>query len=60
MEQTLSSATSVATDCLGFDDVVYSSPGRCADLIVLDQSPLEDIGAAKILRAVDIAGSLFE
>ncbi len=35
-------------------------PGKVADLVLLDANPLEKIGATKAIRAVVLAGKLFE
>ena len=54
--QILRSATGVAADCLGLDDVGTLSPGHWADFLVLTEDPLEDIEATRPLERVYIAG----
>jgi len=56
-EQILRSATGVAADCLGLNDVGMLRPGRWADFVVLAANPLEDVAATKTLTAVYVAGN---
>lgn len=56
-EQALTSATRVAATCLEMPDVGTLEPGKWADLLVLGENPLEDIGATKTLEKVFIAGN---
>lgn len=53
----LRSATAVAAECLGLEDVGTLEPGRWADLVVLEKSPLADIGATRSIAAVYVAGN---
>jgi imidazolonepropionase-like amidohydrolase len=53
----LMSATSVAANCLGLDDVGTLEPGKWADFVVLTEDPLKDIRASRTLSAVYIAGN---
>ena len=57
-EEILLSATSVAADCLGLENVGTLAVGKWADFVVLAEDPLEDIKATRNLRAVYIAGNL--
>ena len=52
----LRSSTSVAADCLGFDDVGVLEAGRWADFLVFAEDPIADIANSKSLEAVYIAG----
>ncbi len=56
-EQILRSATGVAADCLGLDDVGMLRPGRWADFLVLGANPLDDVKATESLTDVYIAGN---
>ena len=53
----LLSATSIAAQCIGLDDVGTLEPGNWADFIVLDENPLQDIRAMRTIEAVYIAGN---
>ncbi|MEM7415225.1 MAG: amidohydrolase family protein [Gemmatimonadota bacterium] len=55
-EQALLSATSVAAECIGRDDIGTLEPGRWADFLVLAENPLDDIRATRSLEAVYIGG----
>jgi len=55
--QALQSATGVAADCLGLDDVGTLEPGKWADFVVLGADPLEDVRATETLESVFIAGN---
>lgn len=56
-EQALLSATSVAAECIGRDDVGTLEPGRWADFLVLSENPLDDIHATRSLESVYIGGA---
>ena len=56
-EQILLSATSVAADCVGLDDVGILAAGRWADFVVLDENPLENINATHSINKVFVAGN---
>jgi imidazolonepropionase-like amidohydrolase len=53
----LQSATSVAAQCLGLDDVGTLTSGKWADFVVLTQDPLQDILATRTIRDVYVAGN---
>jgi imidazolonepropionase-like amidohydrolase len=53
----LQSATSIAAQCLGLQDVGTLTAGKWADFIVLEQNPLQDILATRSIRAVYVAGN---
>jgi imidazolonepropionase-like amidohydrolase len=55
--QILQSATSVAAQCLGMDEVGTLEVGKWADLLVLERNPLEDIRNTRSLEMVWIAGN---
>ena len=55
-EQALRSATGVAANCLGLDDIGTLEPGRWADFVVLGADPLQDIQATTTLERVFIGG----
>jgi imidazolonepropionase-like amidohydrolase len=55
-EQALRSATGVAADCLGLDDIGTLEPGTWADFVVLGEDPLQDIQATTTLERVFIGG----
>jgi imidazolonepropionase-like amidohydrolase len=56
-EQALRSATGVAADCLGTDDIGTLEAGRWADFLVLTEDPLSDIEATRTLESVYVAGA---
>ena len=51
------SATSVAADCLGLDDVGTLEPGKWADFVVLREDPLKNIRGTRSIERVYIAGN---
>ena len=53
----LASATSVAANCLGLDDVGTLEAGKWADFVVLREDPIADIQATRSIEAVYIAGN---
>ena len=56
--QALRSATSVAARCMGLDrDLGTIEPGKWADFVVLDASPLLDISNVRRISSVWIAGN---
>lgn len=55
-EQALRSATAVAAECSGADDVGTLEPGKWADFLVLGADPLADVAATKSLERVYVAG----
>lgn len=55
--QALRSATAVAAECLGLEDVGTLEPGKWADFVVLGADPLEDVEATKTLERVFIGGN---
>jgi len=55
--EVLRSATSVAADCLGLEDVGTLEPGKWADFLVLAADPLRDVQATRTLERVYIAGN---
>ena len=55
-EQILRSATGVAAECLGRDDIGTLEPGRRADFVVLRANPLEDVGNLREIDRVWIGG----
>lgn len=55
-EQILSSATGVAADCLGRDDIGTIEPGRRADFVVLRADPLDDVANLREIEGVWISG----
>lgn len=54
----LQSATSIAAQCLGLQDVGTLTSGKWADFIVLKQNPLQDILATRSILSVYVAGNL--
>lgn len=56
-QQILRSATSVAADCLGLEDVGTLEQGNRADFLVLEANPLDDLAATRTIRHVYIGGS---
>jgi imidazolonepropionase-like amidohydrolase len=53
----LQSATSVAAQCLGLQDVGTLTAGKWADFVVLTQNPLQDILATRSIHSVYVAGN---
>jgi imidazolonepropionase-like amidohydrolase len=53
----LMSATSVAADCVNFDDVGTLEAGKWADFVVLTEDPTKDIKALRSIKDVYIAGN---
>lgn len=53
----LLSATSVAAQCLGLEDIGSLEPGKWADFVVMTDDPTLDIGATRTLSAVYVAGN---
>ena len=56
-EQALHSATAVAAECLGLDDVGTLEAGNWADFLVLGADPLSSIRATRQLERVFIGGN---
>jgi imidazolonepropionase-like amidohydrolase len=54
--EVLLAATGTAADALGLDDRGRLTPGRRADLLVVDGNPLEDLACLEKVRAVMKAG----
>ena len=59
-EQILRSATGVAADCLGRDDIGTLEAGRRADFIVLGANPLEDVANMRSIEGVWVGGDRVE
>ena len=59
-EEVLLSATSVAATCLGADDVGTLEPGKWADFLVFEESPLLDVRATRSLQQVYVAGGAID
>ena len=55
-EQILRSATGVAADCLGRDDIGTLEPGRRADFVILRANPLEDVANLREISGVWVGG----
>ena len=55
-EQILRSATGVAAECLGRDDIGTLEAGRRADFIVLRADPLRDLANVRAIEGVWVAG----
>ena len=55
-EQILRSATGVAADCLGRDDIGTLESGRRADFIMLSANPLEDVANLREISGVWVGG----
>jgi imidazolonepropionase-like amidohydrolase len=53
----LQSATSVAAQCLGLQDVGTLTAGKWADFVVLKENPLQDILATRSILGVYVAGN---
>jgi imidazolonepropionase-like amidohydrolase len=56
-EQALRSATAVAAECIGADDVGTLEAGKWADFLVFGDDPLVDIRSTRSLQGVYVAGS---
>jgi len=56
-EEILSSATSVAADCLDLDDLGTLEPGKWADFVVLAQDPLADVQSLHSVQDAYVAGN---
>lgn len=55
--EALRSATAIAAECAGAEDVGTLEPGMWADFLVMREDPLADIQATRSLERVYIAGS---
>ena len=55
-EQILRSATGVAAECLGRDDIGTLEPGRRADFVLLGANPLEDVANLREIVGVWVGG----
>ena len=55
-EQILRSATGVAAECLGRDDIGTLEPGRRADFVLLEANPLEDVANLREIVGVWVGG----
>ena len=55
-EQILRSATGVAAECLGRDDIGTLEPGRRADFVIVRANPLEDVGNLREISGVRVGG----
>ncbi len=55
-EQILRSATGVAAECLGRDDIGTLEPGRRADFVLLGGNPLEDVANLREISGVWVGG----
>ncbi len=55
--EVIRSATSVAAQCLGLEELGTLEEGKWADIVVLDRNPLDDIDNTKSLSDVWIAGN---
>ena len=55
-EQILRSATGVAAECLGRDDIGTLEPGRRADFVGLRANPLEDVANLREIEGVWVGG----
>lgn len=53
----LRAATSVAADCMGNSTIGSLEPGNWADLVVLDENPVEAINNTRTIDSVWIAGN---
>jgi len=56
-QEALLSATSVAADCLGLQDIGTLEAGKWADFVVLAKNPLRDILNTRSIKAVYVAGN---
>lgn len=54
--EALRSATGIAADCLGRDDIGILETGRQADFLVLRDDPTQDIDATRTLERVFVGG----
>jgi imidazolonepropionase-like amidohydrolase len=54
--EALRSATVVPATFFGFTDRGVIEPGRCADLLLIDGDPTQDIAATRAIRGVWAAG----
>ena len=54
--QILRSATGVAAECLGRDDIGTLEPGRRADMVMLRDNPLEDVANLREIWGVWVGG----
>ena len=59
-EQILRSATGVAAECLGRDDIGTLEPGRRADFVILRANPLEDVANLREISGVWVGGAEVE
>ena len=59
-EQILRSATVVAADCLGLDDIGTLEEGRRADLVLLRANPLENVRNLREIDGVWVGGERVE
>ena len=59
-EQILRSATAVAADCLGRDDIGTLEEGRHADLVLLRANPLDDVRNLREIEGVWVGGERVE
>ena len=59
-EQILRSATGVAAECLGRDDIGTLEPGRRADFVMVRANPLEDIRNLREIEGVWVGGERVE
>lgn len=55
-EQILRSATGVAAECLGRDDIGTIEPGRRADFVIVRDNPLEDVRNLREILGVWVGG----
>ena len=55
-EQILRSATGVAAECLGRDDIGTIEPGRRADFVIVRDNPLEDLRNLREIVGVWVGG----
>jgi len=55
--EAIHAATGQAADCMNLDDLGTLEPGNWADLLVLDDSPIDDIENTRSIESVWIAGN---